>query len=146
MKAFLAAEDIKSKALKNDTTVGVLLHVFTFICGFIFANAPVCNNLLPFGAAFTGGEKRKYLAAASGGSALGYIISFSNGGFVYAASVFAITTIRVILSGERFARAPVFSGCLSFLAAGVIRLAVLTSYGGNITTALTEAALAGAAA
>ncbi len=146
MKAFLDAEDIKSKALKNDTTVGVLLHIITFICGFLFANAPICNNLLPFGAAFTGGVKRKYLAAASGGSALGYIISFSNGGFVYAASVFAITTIRVILSGERFARSPIFSGCLSFLAAGIIRLTVTTSYGGSIVTALTEAALAGAAA
>ncbi|MBQ3562473.1 MAG: hypothetical protein IJA13_02885, partial [Clostridia bacterium] len=122
------------------------LHIITGICGFLFSNAPICNNLLPFGAAFVGGVKRKYLAFASAGSAIGYILNISSGGFTYAASVFAITTIRVILSGEKLARSPIFSGCLSFLAAGIIRLAVSTSYGGSLVTALTEAALAGAAA
>ena len=146
MKASTTAELIKNKALKNDNTVGVLLHIITAVCGFLFSNAPICNNLLPFGAAFTGGVKRKYLAAASAGTALGYIFSVSSGGFVYAASVFAITTIRIILGGEKFSHSPVFSGVLSFLAAGIIRLAVSTSYGGSLVTALTEAALAGAAA
>lgn len=140
------AELIKNKTLKNDNTVGALLHIVTALCGFLFANAPIMKNLLPFGAAFTGGVKRKYLAAASAGTALGYILNLTNGGFQYAASVFAITTIRVILGSEKFSRSPLFAGCLSFFAAGIIRLAVSTSYGGSLITAFTEAALAGSAA
>ena len=146
MKASSTAEIIKNKTLKNDTTVGVMLHIVTAICGFLFSNASVMNNLLPFGTAYTGGVKRKYLAAASAGTALGYIFNLSNGGFQYAASIFAITAIRVILGSEKFARSPIFSGILSFFAAGIIRLAVSTSYSGSLITALSEAALAGTAA
>jgi len=146
LKATSTSELIKNKALKNDMTVGVILHIITAICGFLFANAPIMKNFLPFGAAFTGGVKRKYLAAASAGSALGYILNLQNGGFQYAASVFAITTIRVILGGERFSRSPLFAGCISFLAAGIIRLAVSTTYSSSLINSLTEAALAGTAA
>ena len=146
MKASTTAEIIKNKTLKNDATIGVILHIVTAICGFLFANAPIMSNLLPFGAAYTGGVKRKYLAAASAGAAIGYIFNLSSGGFRYAASVFAITTIRFILGGEKFARSPVFLGGLSFLSIGIIRLAVSASYGENIITALSEAALAGSAA
>lgn len=146
MKASTTAEIIKNKTLKNDTTVGVILHIVTAVCGFLFANAPIMNNLLPFGAAYTGGVKRKYLAAASAGTALGYLLNLSNGGFQYAASVFAIVTIRIILGGEKFSRSPVFLGGLSFLAAGIIRIAVNSSYSTSLITALTEAALAGSAA
>lgn len=146
MKASTTAELIKNKTIKNDKTVGALLHIITAICGFLFSNAPIMNNLLPFGAAFTGGVKRKYIAAASTGAIIGYIFNISNGGFVYAASVFAITTIRIILGGERFASSPLFSGLLSFFAAGIIRIAVGVSYGGVFVFALTESALAGAAA
>lgn len=146
MKATNTTELIKNKTLKNDTTVGVLLHIITAVCGFLFSNAPIMNNLLPFGAAFTGGVKRKYLSAASAGAALGYVINISNGGFRYAASVFAITTIRMILGSEKFSRSPVFLGSLSFLATGIIRLAVSSSYNGNLIHALTEATLSGAAA
>lgn len=145
MKASTTAEIIKNKTIKNDNTVGVILHIVTAICGFLFANAPIMNNLLPFGAAYTGGVKRKYLAAATAGAALGYIFNISNGGFRYVASVFAITTIRFILGNERFARSPIFLGGLSFLATGIIHIAVSTSYSGSLITALTEAALAGSA-
>ncbi len=146
MKASTTAEIIKNKTLKNDTTIGVILHIITAVCGFLFANAPIMNNLFPFGTAYIGGVKRKYLAAASAGTALGYMLNISNGGFQYAASIFAVTTIRIILGGEKFARSPIFLGGLSFFAAGIIRLAVSTSYGGNLIIVLTEAALAGSAA
>ncbi len=146
MKTSTTAELIKNKTLKNDKTVGALLHLITAICGFLFSNAPIMNDFLPFGAAFTGGVKRKYIAAAAAGAVIGYIFNISNGGFVYAASVFAITTIRIILGGERFASTPLFSGLLSFFAAGIIRIAVGVSYGGVWVFALTEAALAGVTA
>lgn len=146
LKSTTNTELIKEKTIKNDTTVGVLLHITTAICAFLFSNAPIMHNLFPFGAAFTGGVKRKYLSAASTGAAIGYLLNLSGGGFVYASSVLAITTVRVILAGEKFSRSPVFSGCLSFLAAGIIRLAVSTSYGGAFADVLTEAALAGSTA
>lgn len=146
MKASTTAELIKNKTLKNDKTVGALLHLITAICGFLFSNAPIMNDFLPFGAAFTGGVKRKYIAAAAAGAVIGYIFNISNGGFVYAASVFAITTIRIILGGERFASTPLFSGLLSFFAAGTIRIAVGVSYGGVWVFAITESALAGVTA
>ena len=146
MKATTNAELIKEKTAKNDTTIGVLLHIATAICAFLFSNAPIMNGLLPFGAAFTGGVKRKYLSAASSGAALGYLFNLSGGGFVYAASVLAITTVRVILGNEKFSRSPIFSGCLSFLAAGIIRLAVSTSYGGNLADVISESTLAGSTA
>lgn len=146
LKETTTTELIKEKTLKNDTTVGLLLHIATAICAFLFSNAPIMKNLLPFGAAFTSGVKRKYLSAASAGAAIGYLFNLSGGGFVYIASVFAITTVRIILGNEKFSNSPVFSGCLAFAAAGIIRLAVSSSYGGNITMVITEAALASSTA
>ena len=146
LKPSTTAEIIKNKTLKNDNTIGAILHIITAICGFLFANAPVMNNLLPFGAAYVGGVKRKYLSAATAGTILGYLLNLSNGGFQYAAAVFAITTIKVILGGEKISRSPIFSGILAFLAAGIIRLAVSVSYTGNLINALSEGALSGSAA
>lgn len=146
LKATSTAELIKNKTLKNETTVGFLLHMVVGLCGFLFANAPIMNTLFPFGAAFIGGVKRKYIAAASAGAAIGYLFNFSGGGFVYIAAIFAIATIRIILANEKFSRSPIFSGILCFLAAGIIRFAVTTSYGGVLANVLSEAALAGSTA
>lgn len=130
---------------KQDTLIGLLLHLLTGICGFLLAHAPILEGMAPFGAALVGGTKRGYLAAATAGAAIGYFTN-PTGGFVYIASLFAIIAIRLVLGTGRFTRSHVFCGILVFLAVGVTKIAVSTTYGGNIPLQLSEAAIAGVAA
>ena len=140
------AEMIKEKTLKNDATVGALLHIITAICAFTFALAKVQTFWLPFGAAFVGGTKKKYLAASLAGAALGYIMSIGSGGFAYIACSFAIITVRLVLGDIRIARGPLFLSLLTFFALLITKLAVLYGYGGSIAEVIGEAALAGVGA
>lgn len=146
MKTSTTADLLAKQALKNDTTIGILLHIVTGICGILFAYAPVLNNMLPFGTAFVSGVKRKYIAAAAAGATLGYLINISGGGFAYIAAVFAVITVRMILGNSKIARSHLFLGLFAFFAVAVTKIAVSTSYGGNIFLSLGEAALSGAAA
>lgn len=141
-----AANLIKEKALKNDATVGALLHIITAVCAFVFALARVQTFWFPFGAAFVGGAKRKYLAVSLGGAALGYIVNISGGGFAYIACCFAIITVRLVLGDIRLTRQPLFLSILTFLALLVTKLAVIYGYGGSVALAIGEAALAGVGA
>lgn len=140
------AEMIKEKTLKNDATVGALLHIITAICAFLFSLARVKSLWLPFGAAFVGGAKKKYLAASLAGAALGYITNISSGGFAYIACSFAIITVRLVLGDIRLTRQPLFLSLLTFFALLVTKLAVIYGYGGSIIGVIGEAALAGVGA
>ena len=125
------AEMIKEKTFKNDATVGALLHIITAICAFLFSLARVKSLWLPFGAAFVGGAKKKYLAASLAGAALGYITNISSGGFAYIACSFAIITVRLVLGDIRLTRQPLFLSLLTFFALLVTKLAVIYGYGGR---------------
>ena len=140
------AEMIKEKTLKNDATVGALLHIITAICAFLFSLARVKSLWLPFGAAFVGGAKKKYLAASLAGAALGYITNISSGGFAYIACSFAIITVRLVLGDIRLTRQPLFLSLLTFFALLVTKLAVIYGYGGSVIGVIGEAALAGVGA
>ena len=140
------AEMIKEKTFKNDATVGALLHIITAICAFLFSLARVKSLWLPFGAAFVGGAKKKYLAASLAGAALGYITNISSGGFAYIACSFAIITVRLVLGDIRLTRQPLFLSLLTFFALLVTKLAVIYGYGGSIIGVIGEAALAGVGA
>lgn len=140
------AKMIKEKTFKNDATVGALLHIITAICAFLFSLARVKSLWLPFGAAFVGGAKKKYLAASLAGAALGYITNISSGGFAYIACSFAIITVRLVLGDIRLTRQPLFLSLLTFFALLVTKLAVIYGYGGSIIGVIGEAALAGVGA
>lgn len=129
---------------KQDTMFGILLHLLTGICGFLLAHAPILEEMAPFGAALVGGTKRSYLAAATAGAVVGY---FTNpvGGFAYIAALFAIVAIRMVLGTSRVTRSHFFCGALVFLAVGITKIAVSTTYGGSIPLQLSEAAIAGTA-
>ncbi len=127
---------------KNDSVVGVLLHILTALLGFTFSLAQVGGEWLLFGTAFLGGVKKKYLAAATAGTVLGYFLGGPSS-FIYIASIFAILTIRLILGEIKVARSPLFLGILSFLCLGVTKATVAFSYGGSIISVLGEAALTG---
>lgn len=138
------AELIKEQTLKNDATIGAILHILVAFGGIIFSLATVQEIWLPFGAAFVGGVKKKYIAAASAGASIGYLINIKGGGFAYLACLFGIITIRLVLGDIKIARSPLFLGTLTFFTLGITKLAVLGSYGGDIISVIGEAALSGA--
>lgn len=146
MKDMIKPESFAKRLQKNDSAFGIFLHFITGICGFLFAHAPIMEQMSPFGVALAGGVQRKYLAAASAGAILGYLIDFKSGRLTYIACIFAIIAIKAVLGNSRFTKSPLFGSLLSFLTIGITKIAVGLSYGGDIVLELGEAAMAGAAA
>ncbi len=146
MKPSITAELIARQAEKNSMIMGTLMHIITGICGFIFSHAPILGNMFPFGLAFTGGVKKKYIALSVAGCTIGYLTNLSNGGFAYIAAIFAIVTVRTVLGNSNIARSYTFRSTLTFCTVAVTKIAVSAAYGGNILLMLGEAAFAGAAA
>lgn len=142
----LKPESFAKRLQKNDAAFGIFLHIIVGICGLIFSKAPILEQMSPFGVALIGGVKRKYLAAASAGATIGYLIDFKGGRLVYIACIFAIVTIKIILGNIRFTKSPLFGSMISFLSVAITKIAVGISFDGNIILALGEAAMAGAAA
>ncbi len=129
---------------KQDTLFGFLLHLITGIGAFLLANALILEGMAPFGVAMVGGVKRQYLPIATGGAVIGYLISGS-GGFAYIAALFAVLAIRLILGNGRLARNHLFRSTLVFLAVGITKIAVSTTYGGNLLLEISEASIAATA-
>ena len=145
MNNYIDTERLSQKLKNNDMAFGVFFHILTGLCGFLFAHAPILDRLIPFGAAIVSGVKRKYLASAAAGAVLGYATVFKKGGLSYIAAIFAIITIKLILGNNKLTKSPVFCSILSFVVIGTIKIAVGTSYGDNLATILSEAALTSAA-
>ncbi len=90
-------------------------HIFVGILGFIACRAVVMDKLLPFGLAFLAGSSPVFTPAAAIGVFLGYFIpAAGSNGFRYIAALFAILSIKLLLSGyKKIAGNPYF---LTFIA------------------------------
>ncbi len=137
----------KRKSLHpKDTALGVLLHIFTGVCGFFLSHTPLFGRIAPFGLAFVGGMKRTYLSAATAGVLFGYLTGYTAGGFTYIAALFSLLAIQLVLGNTSFSKHPLFHSLVTFLVVAVTKLAVVSTYGGSILLSLGEASIAGTAA
>ena len=77
-------------------------HFIVAILSFIACRAAVMDKLIPFGLAFLAGSSVSFTPAAAIGAFLGYFIpAVGNGGFSYIAALFAILSIKLLLSGYK---------------------------------------------
>ncbi len=134
----------KQTVMKNDEKnmfFGTLLHIGIFLFGVALSFVPILNNKLPFGTALVGGVKQKYISASCLGAGVGYFINPS-GGFIYIASLFAVTAIRLILGNKnRLFCSPAFCAVLTFFTVGIISLVSVLGYSVSIIPLVAEAAL-----
>lgn len=131
----------------RETAVAVGIHITVAILGFLAARAPILDSLVPFGIAFAAAMPKGYIFTAGIGAFFGYFFpAVSGSGFRYLAAVFAVCTIKALVYGvTTFAKKPLFSALIAFLATLTTNLAAAT--GGNISYlySIAEAVLSGAA-
>jgi len=146
MNSYFNVQKLSQKLKENDTAFGVMLHIITGICAFLFAHAAIMDKMIPFGVSLVGSVKRKYLASAVAGGILGYISVFKSGSLSYLAAIFAIICIKFILGNSKLTKSPVFFSILCFVVVGTIKFAVGISFSEPFANILSEAALSGVAA
>ncbi len=126
----------------------VITQAITAVCGFISSRAPVMAAFSPFGIAFTAGMPKPYILSAGIGAAIGYFAPILEGsGFRYFAALFAVCTIKLLLSGVgKLEKKAWLSSLIAFSATAVTGFAIVT--GGSLSPvyAIIESVLAAAGA
>lgn len=92
----------KTGSERSQTAAAAGIHIFFALAGFATTKAAVSGGLLPFGIAFLSGVSQTFVPAAAIGIFLGYFLTaLSGGGFHYVAALFAILSIRTLVSGYK---------------------------------------------
>lgn len=147
MKATTINQHADCKIPQTDAAVGFALHFAALIGGFLCALAPIISGYYPFGVAFCGGVKQKYIPAAAFGTAAGYFLLINKGGFSYLAALFAVIAIRIILKGNsKFTHSAAFSGIICFAVLMITAIALKSTYKGSFLPLAGQAALSGVSA
>ncbi len=144
-------ENVKIETAQISTTdmlYALATHAAVAVCSFIAARAPVMGQFAPFGIAFAAGISKPYILTAGIGAAIGYFIPIAEGSaFRYFAALFAVCTIRLLLSGVgRFLKLPAFSALSAFAASLATSLATVASGGFSLLYAIVESVFAAAGA
>ena len=100
-----------------DNLIAAIAHIAVAIISFTASRATVLTALTPFGLSFIAGCPEIFTAAAATGAFLGYFFPAINGGaFRYIAALFAILSIKLLLSGyKKISSNPLFLSGLAFL-------------------------------
>lgn len=131
---------------KENQQIGFVLHFLMLVSAFLCSTAAVFDGYLPFGIAFISGVPKKYIPAAAFGSAIGYLLFITKGGFAYIAALFAVAAVKFILGNTRLAKAPLFSGLLAFSVLLVVGIIMGVSYEQSLAFNIGQALLAFGAA
>lgn len=115
-----------SLGLTGDIKSSVITQISVGILGVMFSRAAVNGALLPFGISILAAVPCYYIPAAAIGSFLGYFFpAISGGGFRYIASLLAVLTVRLLLSGfKSVGKSAFFSSLIAFLSLAVTAPAV----------------------
>lgn len=116
MKEIIKEIKYRKGQVSNEQIMALAYHLSVAVLSFVFSNAKVLGNLSPFGLALLAGCPNIFTASAATGAFLGYFFSAMKGGaFRYIAALFAILSVKVLLSSQkRIINNPLF---LSLLAA-----------------------------
>lgn len=143
MKEIVRVSNSNEKLRPKDLLIAGITHFLVGACGFFSARAVVLDKLLPFGTSFIAGSSLTFTPACAIGVFFGYFIPVvGNGGFKYLASMFAILSIKLLLSNyKRLVSNEVFLSFITFLSSLLTSAAVLKIAGGSILKVLCEALL-----
>lgn len=133
-------ENLKPK----DLFLASFTHILIGICGIISSRAIVLDKLLPFGISLMAGCSLTYTPACAIGVFIGYFIPLvDNGAFKYLAGLFAILSIKLLLSSyKRLISNSIFLSFITFITTFLIGAVTIKNGSGNILDVLTESLLA----
>lgn len=127
-------ENVKiSTKIENFTTKelsgAVLSHFAVALISAVASRGAVLGNMLPFGLAFLGGCDVIYTPAAAVGAFISYFIpAVGNSGFRYIAALFAILSIKLLLTNYRkIVTNPLFLALISMLACTLTGLSFINT-------------------
>ncbi len=132
------------KLSHKELLYAAFMHLLIGSCGYIATKAVVLDKLLPFGLSIISGCSITYTPACAIGVFIGYFIpAVGNGAFKYLASLFAILSIKLLLSNyQKLIRNELFLTFITLISAFLTSAAALKISGGNIIDAILEAILA----
>ena len=121
-------------------------HLLAALAGFISCRAVVMDKLLPFGLSFLAGSSLTFTPAAAIGAFVGYFIpAVGNGGFRYISALFAILSIKLLLSGyKKIVSSPYFLTLIALLSSLLTSAVALKGMEISITDVATESLLCAA--
>ena len=119
-------------------------HILIGLCGIIATKAVVLGRLLPFGLSIIAGCSLTYTPACAIGVFIGYFIpAVGNGAFKYLAGLFAILSIKLLLSNyKKLVSNPLFLSSITMLTAFLTSAVSLKGIGGSIIDVISESLLA----
>ncbi len=146
-------ENVKITAKIENYTVKELgaaasIHIFVAIISALSSRGVILDEFIPFGLSFLGGCTPVFVPAATVGAFISYFIpAAGSSGFRYIAALFAILSIKLLLSGYRkIVSNPWFCGLISFLACTLTGLTSVSSGQANALNIITEGTFCGVAA
>ena len=148
MKDIVKISNQTVKLSSKDIAFAIVQHTFVALCGFFTTRAPVMDRLLPFGISYLAGAPITYTPAAAIGIFLGYIFPIvGNGGFKYAACLFAILAIKLLLGNyKKLIQSDGFITFIAGLSSLMTSAATFRGLGGNSFDIITEMLLTAAGA
>ncbi|MDD6478335.1 MAG: SpoIIE family protein phosphatase [Oscillospiraceae bacterium] len=116
MKEFIKGNNLSKSIGLSEIGFAVISHIGVSLLTFIASRAVILNTFTPFGISFLAGAPTVYTAAAAIGSFISYFLPAIEGGaFRYIASIFAVISIKLLLSGyKKIIQNPIFLSALSF--------------------------------
>lgn len=132
----------------KELSVAVMLHLSVALAAAICSRGVILDNLLPFGLSFLSGCNSTFMPAAAVGAFISYFIpAAGNGGFRYIAALFAVLSIKLLLSSyKKIVSNPLFLSLISALACFLTGFSAVRAGETQLLSVLTEGLLCGAGA
>ncbi len=132
----------------KELSVAVTTHIFVGLISAIASRGIILNDLIPFGISFLGGCAPTFVPAATLGAFISYFIPASgSSGFRYIAALFAILSIKLLISNyKKIVKSPLFCAGISFLACTLTGFTSVSTGQANVLTVMTEGLFCGALA
>ncbi len=144
MKEIVKISDNREKLSVKEVFIAALSHFLVSVCGFAATKGIVLKGLLPFGMSFIAGCSAVYTPAAAIGVFIGYFIpAVGSGGFKYLAALFAILSIKLLLSNyKKIITNEAFLSFITLLASFFTNAATFKLSGGNAVSLVSEGLIA----
>ncbi len=142
MKEFVKITDNRENLSPKELLMALIGHFLVGVFGFASTKAVVLGGLLPFGMSFIAGCSVTYTPAAAIGIFIGYFIPAVDGGaFKYLAALFAILSIKLLLSNyKKLVKNEAFLSFITLLAS-VLTSAATLRISGSAVSMVSEALL-----
>ena len=140
------SQKIEEYSIKELSTAAAA-HFTAALCAAIAARGVVMSGLLPFGLAFLAGCSMTFTPAAAIGAFISYFIPASgSSGFRYIAALFAILSIKLLLSNyKKISGNPLFLSMISLLACVLTGFSTVKTGDITVISVFAEGLLCGAA-